>query len=190
MFTDSGKTLSEMPTLKEVEARELGDTDMQKLLPGVPITEYADLGRKAPSDVINGDGKGIIFFTEKETPTSKVGHWLGIVQRGGAVEMFDPYGGKGDPWALDHTWISARTGKSLHEDKPLLAQLLARTGLQVIHNPYRLQSMTPGINTCGRHVVVRLWHADQDIHTYASHLRQTGVPDEVVAQQTYTKLGA
>ena len=183
------KTLGRMTTLKQVQATELGDDDMHKLLPGVPITEYAELANKMPGEVMDGKGRGIIFYTEKETPTSKVGHWLGILRRGNTVEMFDPYGGKGDPWQLDHTWISARTGKQLHEDKPLLALLLARTGLTVVHNPYRLQTMKSGINTCGRHVVGRLWRQDLDAHAYANQIKQQGNPDAVVAQETYAKLG-
>jgi hypothetical protein len=184
------KNYLRMATLKQVEAKELGDTDMQTLLPGVPITEYEDLGTKRLADVVDGQGRGIVFFTEKETPTAKVGHWLGIVRQGKTAEMFDPYGGKGDPWQKDHTWISARTAGKLHEDRPLLAQMLAQSGLQVVCNPHRLQAMRKGINTCGRHVVVRLWNHDKPIDAYAEWLTEQGNPDEVVAQLTYAKLRA
>lgn len=179
-----------MSTLKQVQARELGDADLHKLLPGVPITEYADLANKMPADILDSKGRGIIFFTEKETPTSKTGHWLGVLRRGNTVEMFDPYGGKGDPWNLDHTWISARTGKALREDRPLLAALLSRTGMDIVHNPYRLQKMTRGMNTCGRHVAVRLLNHDKPIHEYATYLTQQGNPDDVVARLTYETLGS
>lgn len=176
--------------IRKVIQRELSDKDIRVLLPGVPITQYGDLDNKNLSNIIDGKGRGIIFFVEQETPSSLNGHWLAVIRQNDGVLLFDPYGGRKEPWYLDHTWVQARNLKRLHEDKPLLVGIVQRSGYKILYNEHRLQSMTKGVETCGRHCVVRCWNSGVDSDHYANWLiRQDGNPDVTVSKLTYEKLG-
>lgn len=176
--------------MDKVVATELTDADMEILLPHTPITKYGDLQGKSLGHILDHEGRGIIFFAETETGSSLSGHWLAVARQPDGVLLFDPYGGTEDPWFLDHTWVSARTNKSLDQTGPFLQQLVQASGLRPLYNKHRLQRMKEGINTCGRHCVVRLWHSTLDSDAYAELLHaEHGNPDMTVAKLTYDKLG-
>jgi hypothetical protein len=176
--------------MRKVIARELSDKDIRVLLPGVPITEYSDLANRNLANIIDAKGCGIIFFVEQRTATSLNGHWLAVIRQNDGVLVFDPYGGTREPWYLDHTWLQARTLKALHEDKPELVGIIQRSGAKILYNEHRLQAMQKGVETCGRHCVVRCWHAGVGSDQYANWLQtQDGNPDLSVAKMTYARLG-
>lgn len=181
--------ISEEMDVNKVMARELEDSDIRKLLPGIRITMYKDLEGRALNTLVDNEGRGIIFFAESAGKTTISGHWLAIIVNGQGVEVFDPYGGTQDPWGLDHTWVADRSLVALHEDKPLLDALIRRSGMQPIFNDTRLQQMKRGIETCGRHCVVRLWNMHMTSPRYASWLKAQGDPDVVVSRMTFNKLG-
>lgn len=176
--------------VRKVIKRELSDKDIRVLLPGVPITEYSDLANRNLSNILDRSGRGIIFFVEEDTPTAMNGHWLCVIRQNTGVLVFDPYGGHKEPWFLDHTWVQTRNLKTLHEDKPELVGIVARAGMKILYNEHRLQAMKPGVETCGRHCVVRCWNAQVDSDHYANWLmKQDGNPDVTVSKLTYEKLG-
>lgn len=176
--------------VRKVISRELSNKDIRVLLPGVPITEYSQLATRNLSNIIDSSGRGIIFFIEEETATSLEGHWLAVIRQNEGVLVFDPYGGHKEPWFLDHTWVQNRNLKTLHEDKPELVGIIARAGMKILYNEHRLQAMKPGVETCGRHCVVRCWYPAANSDVYANWLQtQDGNPDVTVSKLTYAKLG-
>lgn len=156
------------PKIKALMATELSQTDIQHCIPGVPVTSYSDLASKTLNDILDSEGRGIIYFEEASTPQGEQGHWLAVLRGGDGVLVFDPYGGIRDPWYLDHTWLKPGMENKLHESRPELVQLIIDAGLKTTYNTHRLQKMAPGINTCGRHCVSRLLHSQMDNHAYTT----------------------
>lgn len=183
------KTVLQGDALKRVMDTELDDADMNILLPGAPITKYGDLDKLTLGNIIDDKGIGILIFIDEETPTLISGHWLGVLRRGMTVEAFDPYGGRKDPWHLNKTFTDYETNEEFNQERPLLANLILRSGLTPVYNTQRLQSMRSGIDTCGRHVAVRAMNRHMNIAEYTDWLESQGPPDQVVAQITYSKLG-
>lgn len=131
----------------------------------------------------------MILFVEKETPTAISGHWLAVAKQGASCLVFDPYGGKKEPWYLDHTFIPKRVLASLNETVPVLATIVSKAGLRPIFNPHRYQRMKDDIDTCGRHSVVRLWHGDMSNDEYHHWITSYGPDyDATVTQLTNEKL--
>jgi hypothetical protein len=177
-------------TLKKAYDTELSDDDLNALLPGIVITQYNELEGKTLGNIVNDNGIGIVLFVQKETPTVTAGHWLAVGQRSDGVVLFDPYGGYRDPWFLGHTWVSNKTLKALDQDRPLLSSIITASGMRPLYNEHRLQKMAPGIDTCGRHCVVRLWNLHMDNDEYANWLIEEGWnPDKTVTEMTFAKLG-
>lgn len=176
-------------------SKALSDTELKKLCPGCPITEYSDVDEKDLAECLGSSGRGFVLFVEEDSPDETTGHWLALSRRGGTVEMFDPYGahGRGDPWFLDHTFIPPASLRALHEGMPTLQQWIHEHGFVPTANPYRFQVMKPGINTCGRHSAYRLMNSDLDIHGYkelvtAECAKQACTPDVLVTRITDGKL--
>lgn len=176
-------------SLAERMAYPLSNTDLNYFLPGVPITMYARFAEEPPlNTVVDAKGRGLVLFVSTEEGDSVSGHWLAILVRPHEhnVLLYDPYGGKRDPWGLNHGFVRTKQALSeLGETRPLLVPYFARHGLPAVFNVTRDQRMAKTIGTCGRHCVVRLWNAavgddeyDAWIHGFAD------APDVVVTQLT------
>lgn len=173
-----------------VAATELSDSDLRALLPDIVITQYNELEDKSLGQLLNDKGQGIILFVQEETRTVVSGHWLAICRVQGGVLLFDPYGGKKDPWFLAHTWVSEEELDALDQETPILSEIVRKAGLRPVYNPDRLQKMKKGIETCGRHCVVRLWNQHQSSAEYSREIRAIdGDPDLTVCRLTFDKLG-
>lgn len=176
-------------SLSERLAYPLSNTDLNFLLPGVPITTYARFAEEPPiKSVVDGSGRGLVLFVSSVQGRSMSGHWLAILVRPdeGNVLLFDPYGGKRDPWGLNHGFVhSKRTLSELGEAMPLLVPYFQRHGLKAVFNVTRDQRMALNIGTCGRHCVVRLWKAtmpDDEYDTWVHGFEES--PDVVVTRLT------
>lgn len=167
----------------------LSDDDLHSLLPGVPITMYSDVDERRLSQMLDTQGRGLLLFKAEETPSTIVGHWLALATQPEGLLVFDPYGGSREPWYLNHTFVSNKTLKSLDQDAPELVQTIRDAGLQPIYSTKRYQKMSPKINTCGRHCVVRLWNKHLDNDAYESYISaQPDTPDQAVTRLTNVKL--
>lgn len=149
----------------------LTDKDVHRLLPGVPLTLYSDLTDKSLSSLLDSRGRGMILFVESEKSSTISGHWLAVATQPDGLLVFDPYGGRSqDPWYLDRKFISNRDEKALNESAPHLHKLITSAGIKPIYSTVRYQELQKGIDTCGRHCVVRLWHKDRDLKRYDSFM--------------------
>ncbi len=167
----------------------LSNTDLNVLLPGVPISTYALFGDAPELDrVVDAHGRGIVLFVKSMAAGVMNGHWLAIITRpDNTVLLFDPYGGRTDPWGLDHGFVSGggEALSELGEEKPLLVPYFKKKGFKPVFNVSRLQRMSSDIGTCGRHCVVRLWRAGTTDGDYHDWITGYGVsPDEVVTRLT------
>ena len=110
-------------------------------------------------------------YEHTATLAENSGHWTAILKYNDIIETFDPYGLKYDN-ELD--WISNNAKAKLHEDVPLLSQLLNKTNHKVIYNKTRFQSMSKDISTCGDHCVSRIYrltYNDFDLDEYTSYMK-------------------
>lgn len=185
--------------LRSKEARSLSDDEMHQLLPGVPIHDYRDLANvTSVEDLVtpasaSRPGIGILFFPETESGSETSGHWLGLILRPeqGVLETFDPYGGAAaDPWVKDHVFSRGQANR-VAIGAPLLAHLAHNARLRLVSSHVDLQRPSPDVNTCGRHVVARLSHADWPADVYDAALvkaaRGAGVdPDAYVTATVQT----
>lgn len=181
--------------VKKSKRYPLSNTDINALLPGVPISTYARFGDAPPLDtVLDAHGRGIVLFVKSMEGGVMNGHWLAIVARSDStVLLFDPYGGRTDPWGLDHGFVDGGAAElsELGESRPLLAPYFERRGYKPVYNTTRLQVMSSDIGTCGRHCVVRLWRANTGDAEYKEWITGFGVkPDEVVTRLTDDALDA
>lgn len=170
----------------------LSQSDVQKLVPGITVTLYTELAGKSLAQLLDSKGRGMVLFVESETPLSISGHWLALIMQPseGGLLIFDPYGGKVDPWYLDRTFVSARDLATLKESAPLLTDIVQSSGVRPLYSPIRYQQMKEDINTCGRHCVVRIWHQNKNNAEYDMYMRSFGRPfDDVVTELTMQVLG-
>lgn len=124
------------------------------------------------------------------------GHWTGIFMRGGTLNFFDSYALAPDE---EDGWLSHNKLVELHEDIPLVRNLFKKAhkeGYPIAYNHIAYQDPDDtNSETCGRHVAVRLQHADLSDSQYAQlinrEIRDLGVEtaDDVVVYLTHAILG-
>jgi hypothetical protein len=98
----------------------------------------------------------------------------------------DPFGVSPDG---ERRWLRAAVRRELGEDEPLIGRLLLSQPAPVVvsHGHYE----SGDAETCGRWVVVRLWHRNLSDAQFARLVRsEPGVsPDEYVVRATQPILG-
>ena len=166
----------------------LSDDDINKLLPGVKIIAYPELAKYTHiEDAFDAEGRVVILF---ETESKTVGHWIALhATPDGGIEFFDAYGLRPDS---EKRWLSKSKLVELHEDEPLLMDLLRDAearGMPVTFNNTHFQSNSPSVQTCGRHCVVRLMGKGRSLPDYTVWIKnQPGTPDDVVTRITNAHL--
>ena len=177
----------------------LSDGDIKTLVPGARIFTYPELVAAASKggggiDGLFSNNRGplvILFLTESHTS----GHWTAVLRHdshlgGDRLEYFDPYGGRPD---APMTWLTPERRAALGETAAVLTKLLHESPLPVDYSGSRLQRQGGDVNTCGRHVVVRLWHAHDRLPAYLQWMsracgRARVTPDVLVTRSTATAL--
>lgn len=119
-----------------------------------PILKYAELASISSLDEIIPSDKGaVIILTESRR---NEGHWCCLLKYDNKFEWFDSYGGASGKPDGELSFIGKAMKIMLGEDKHYLSKLLKETGKKVIWNKEKFQSLSDGVNTCGRWVVCRL----------------------------------
>lgn len=174
-------------SLHKIMQYPLGDDDLRDILgQDLKVLTYPELKGQTLKSLLGPGGHTLLLFLTENATT---GHWLAVLgQEGGKkIEVFDSFG---TPVDGDRAWLDQSRLLSLHETLPLLGDILKEAnqeGIQVVHNTHKLQS--DRVDTCGRHVAVRLLHGDIPINEYVSQLKGAGNPDEVVTSITYKLIG-
>ena len=115
----------------------------------------------------------------------KVGHWTCLFLRHNDIlEFFDPYGiiidNEIKGTFMDPEWIK----KYYKNGEKRLSQLIINSQYNKIeYNNYNIQSKNKGVNTCGRHVVCRLWNKHLSLDEYYNIIKLYN-PDELVVDLT------
>jgi len=152
--------------IKELEAIALSDKEVLDLLGHkANLILYPELHKyKNIDDVLGKYGACIILFESKP----KYGHWTVLFKATTTLlEFFNPYGGleQGYPDdGLEHIDLEFR--EKTNQLLPTLSLLMIDSPYELSYNEYKFQRLAKGINTCGRHCVVRLWCRDLTLNQY------------------------
>ena len=132
----------------------LSDTDINKLLPNVPIYTYGDLAKVDDIKQILPDRRCAFVLMAEQIPD--VGHWVAIVKVNRNIIYFDPYGYRVDKF---RDWVKTGcTRKILNMHYPHLSFLLNNAvddGFTVSYSAFAYQDRSNSkIATCGRWVAI------------------------------------
>lgn len=167
----------------------LSEDDIQNCIPGINVITYPEFAHIDDVDEILDDHKRcIVLFLTKDEYT---GHWCALFKNNDdEICWFDSYAIKPD---FEKKWLSKNKLIQLKQYPNYLTKLLKhenKQGYRVTFNPYKLQAMKEGVNTCGKHCVSRLIYKDMKIDDYVKMIKQLGkTPDEFVTELVYKLIG-
>ena len=177
------------PQLKKVEKYSLSDEDIRNSLKGINIITYPEFSEIDDVDeILDRYGRCVVLFL---TENENTGHWCALFKNNrNEICWFDSYSNKPDE---QKSWLSKNKLIQLKQYPNYLTELLKREhgqGFKVTYNPYRLQRMESGVNTCGKHVICRLLHKDMHIDDYVNMIEESGMdPDEYVSNVVFDLIG-
>jgi hypothetical protein len=128
-------------------------------------------------DVLGKHGCAVILYLTK---AKNYGHWICIIRHNDhTIEFFDSYG---IPLDSEFGFITKEKRQYLDQNMPYLSKLLYKYPYKIIYNDQKLQKNANNINTCGRHVVVRILNRNMDVDDYVNALRRNKkyTPDQMV----------
>lgn len=171
--------------LKRVKAYALSDDDIKRIVGGeTNIFTYPDLERMNSIDECFDEKGRCVMLFPNVSPT--MGHWIAMIRRPNCIEFFDPYG---DPPEEQKEGLSQSRLEALDIERPLLTELMRKSGLPVYYNTHAFQSSKGDIATCGRHSAVRLLYAPYSLDKYKKIIDKSGLSaDDFVSGVTYSKL--
>lgn len=151
----------------------LSDSDIGKYIPNIVL--YEELYKKTPQQLLNMLPLAILYQPHKEEPN--MGHWTLLHRVPGSIEFFDSYGFKPD------SEFKVMSYQQPHYIAQLLMKLMSTN--KVSYSPYNFQARTNGVNTCGRHIIVRNMFSNYDIDRYYKAIQQVSsnlniTPDQLV----------
>lgn len=167
--------------LKKLISKSLSNYEISMLLnKKVNIVTYPELINYKTLDELLGPNEAVIILYETK---KRSGHWTLLFKLDdNTVEHFDSYGIVPDD---ELEFIKESYRNISNQDIPYLSQLLYNSKYNIEYNEFPLQEKRKNINTCGRHVVVRLLYRDHDIYEYVNMLtNSTNNPDIFVTYFT------
>lgn len=132
------------------------------------IMLYSDLENIDDINYIFNDKNCIALLYETR---KNFGHWVGLLKYENTIEFFDPYGLKPDEELKYASYNVRKTSDG--ELIPHLSHLLQNSNMNIVYNSIRLQKWLPDINTCGRHVALRIKFKDISLKKYVGLLMHT-----------------
>jgi hypothetical protein len=177
-------------TLKKALNYPLSDEDIQYILKPnkTNIVQYPDLVNVDDINTIfDKFGRCIIFIPLSTT----FGHWCCLLKKpNNIIDWFDPYGLAPD---TEKKWISKDVLIKLHEDKPLLTNLLRKTqeenGTKILYNRHKWESERSGISTCGRWVALVCMLYNKSFDQINKMIKDSNLsPDTFVTNITFNLL--
>lgn len=170
--------------INELMQVSLSGNEMMYYAPkGTNVISYKELveNYKTLDDALGENGILILLYL---TTSNNYGHWTAVFKRNNnTIEFFDSYGNKVD----DPLKYSDNDVKRYNKQRyPYLIELMLKSKYNIEYNDYKLQSKKKDINTCGRHVLVRITLKDLNINEYYNLLfkKKKYKPDYIVTYIT------
>ena len=176
--------------LKKAINYPLSDLDIQRILKPnkTNIVQYPELVNVNDiNQIFDKLGRCIIFIPLSPT----FGHWCCLLKKpNNIIEWCDPYGIRPDG---EKNWINKDVLIKLHEDKPLLTQLLRKAneehGTRIMYNRHKWESEQSGISTCGRWVALVCLFYNKSFDQINKMIQKSNLsPDTFVTYLTYNIL--
>jgi hypothetical protein len=167
--------------IKEIKEYALGDDDIETILGKTFIFSYPYLDDvNHIDDVFDKNGRSIMLFLTEDENT---GHWISMHKNKEGIHYFDPYGIAPEG---EKKWLTNQELEKLDQAHPRLIQLFRESKYPIYYNNYEFQVDKKGINTCGRHCVVRLLFKNLSLEQYKKLIDKSGLsPDDFVIKITY-----
>jgi hypothetical protein len=145
--------------MDEVQKRisePMSNEDLEKYLAIKPndVMKYSELSKyKTIEDLLPKDKDFQIILIED---TYNSGHWVCVMRYGKTIEYFNSYKDKPDAdWKFIPRMMRLILGQGSNEMTRLLNDAKSR-GWNIAVNDHKFQKLSPKIQTCGRHCVMRI----------------------------------
>lgn len=158
--------------------KSFSDVEMKKYISN--LVSYDEIENMTEEDLLRKLPLVVLYLNAKDS-----GHWV-LVHRVGPnklIEFFDPYGYKID---TEFTYIPSE-----FQTPKYLAKLLAKIirTEPISYNQYQFQEKRHGVNTCGRHVIMRHMFSNVSLEDYKQGVQKvcnnTGItPDQLAVGVT------
>ena len=167
--------------------KALSDEDIHHILGRVcKIRKYSELARYQDLEEPRPNllGCAVVLYAEQESS----GHWVGFLSATAYSSSPTPYGLIP---AKELSWVSPKAMRTLSESVPYLSNLLK--GERYVYNRVKYQNLGSYVNTCGSHVVHRVYrliHDNMCAHEYYEHmqkLRDAGNTSYDMSAASFTK---
>lgn len=160
--------------IKKLMTKSLTDEDIKKTK-NVNVVLYKDLADMNDiSEAFKGKDAFVLLYPGK---SDNNGHWVCIIRRKNYIEHYDPYA-----YAIDEELSFSKM-----DYPPLLSELILNSkGIKHVEcNKLPIQAKGKGINTCGRHALVRAMLSNLSLAQYTDLFKkQKSTPDEIVTMLT------
>lgn len=178
----------------------LSINEMKQLTdPNIKIVEYKDISKYKNIDTLLGKcGAFVCLYTNTVGKNCnqgickpfKFGHWTLIlrvhpksVYEEGVIEFFDSYGAELD---TQFRYMNPTFVKQHYDYTRTLSNYIGKCGYKCIYNKKPFQKTGEGVNTCGKHCIVRFQNRHLTLLQYTKRLlelcRENGVDaDEMVS---------
>lgn len=171
--------------IKQVIQQDLTGTEIRDFVKDkYPLHMYQDLGRVNNLHDILGPQNACIILFPVQSATS--GHYTAIIyyEEINTLHYFDSYG---FDWNQELKYSNQPITK-----QNLIGKLFANAqqqGMKVTFNQNRYQVLKDGVNTCGKHCIMRLKFKYLREDEYGRLMRhQKYTPDEIVTMATFLGL--
>jgi len=157
----------------KLEEYPLSNKDLLKSLNNkTKVLKYEDLKKYNDINNIFYPYNNFILLYQKSKTS---GHWVCLIKRRNEIEFFDPYGVFPD-----------EQFKYLQYKQPLyLTKLLLNSNCKIVYNNKKFQEKDKNVNTCGRHILLRLVASHLNLDEYKKLFQNQKLDsDEIVTMMT------
>jgi hypothetical protein len=169
----------------------LGDDQIKKALPDVPIVRYEELEKyNSIEQLLPKARSAAVIFLATTSPNK--GHWFAVMRSKKKIYYFDAYGKRPDK-NLEFTPKNLR--KEFGQNIPYLSYLLNKAiddGFKVSFNEVQYQSSDPAIQTCGYWIISRilfnLYEVNNNPRSYRKLIKKLMKEHELTSDLLIVKL--
>ncbi|CAM9564902.1 unnamed protein product [Ectocarpus fasciculatus] len=154
----------------------ISDKQMERFWPATRgrILEYQELSRYTDIEQILPSNKSFVIILIEYKQNE--GHWISVARYGKTIEFFNSYGKKHSKYDfMESKQLNRYLGQASMHLRYLLEKEAKEAKFDIVYNTQKFQRESDDVNTCGRHVLMRLItlvEMDMDLSEYIQFMRQ------------------